>query len=369
MESTKRLLALDVFRGLTVALMIVVNNPGSWESVYPPLLHSYWHGCTPTDLVFPFFLFIIGAAMWYSNKKSDHTLSGKIVIRILRRTALIYLIGLAINAYAIFSPDLSKIRLMGILPRIALAYCAASFIVLGLSVKWVRILIGFILLAYWAILVVFGGDTPFTLEGNFVGRFDTAVLGIKHVAEFHGAKFDQTGLLSTLPSLVNVLFGYLAGRLIDRSEAKITAIKKLVIYGIAGIVIALVWNFILPMNKPLWTSSFALYTSGFAFLFLGLLLWIIDIKGFTGWAKPFLVFGINPLFLYVFSEILAITLGFSLINLVSGAKIAVSTWIFSNCFLPIGNPVNASLLYALVFTFICWLAGWVLYKKKIIIKI
>lgn len=369
MDNPKRLIALDVFRGLTVALMIVVNNPGSWESVYPPLLHSYWHGCTPTDLVFPFFLFIIGAAMWYSNKKSDHLLSGKVVIKILKRTALIYLIGLAINAYATFSPDLSKIRLMGILPRIALTYCAASFIVLGLSVKWVRVLIGIILLAYWAILVVFGGDTPFTLEGNFVGRFDTAVLGIKHMAEFHGVKFDQTGLLSTLPAIVNVLFGYLAGRLIDTSEVRISAVKKLIPYGIGGIAIALAWNLILPMNKPLWTSSFALYTSGFASLFLGILIYIIDIRGYTGWAKPFLIFGINPLFLYVFSELLAITFGFSLIHLASGEKISVTSWLFNTCFLPLASPLNASLLYALVFASVCWLAGLILFRRNIIIKL
>jgi len=138
MEQSKRLMSLDVFRGLTIALMIVVNNPGSWEHVYSPLLHSKWNGCTPTDLVFPFFMFIVGAAMWYSYKKYNYTLSGKLVFKILRRTIIIYLIGLLINAYATFSFDLSKIRIMGVLARIALAYGIASFIVLGLRINWVK---------------------------------------------------------------------------------------------------------------------------------------------------------------------------------------------------------------------------------------
>lgn len=362
-------MALDIFRGITIAFMIVVNNPGSWENVYPPLLHSYWHGCTPTDLVFPFFLFIIGVAMWYSNKKSDHQLSGRIMIRILKRSVLIYIIGLAINEYVTLSPDISRLRLMGILPRIALVYLLASFIVLGLSVKMVRILTGFILLAYWGILVFFGGDTPFTLEANFVRTFDISVLGIKHVAEFHGIKFDQTGLLSSLPSIVNVLTGYLAGRLIDTTEFKMAAVKKLILYGTIGIAAALAWSLILPMNKPLWTSSFALYTCGFASLFLGILIWIIDIKGFTSWGKPFHVFGINPLFLYVFSEILAITFGFQLIHLASGEKTSIISWLYNKCFLPLASPVNASLVYAIAFTAVCWFAGWMLYRKRIIIKI
>jgi predicted acyltransferase len=369
MESNKRLIALDVFRGLTVALMIVVNNPGNWKSVYPPLLHSLWHGCTPTDLVFPFFLFIVGAAMWYSYKKFDHKLSGNLVLKILRRTALIYLIGLLLNAYAVFSLDLTRIRLMGVLPRIALGFGIASFIVLSLSVKWIRILAGLILLGYWAILLIFGGDTPFTLEGSFVRSFDIAVIGIKHIPDFHGVKFDQTGLLSTLPSIVNILLGYLAGRLIDISEIKVVAIKKLILFGIAGVAVALAWSLVFPINKPLWTSPFVLYTCGFASMFLGILLWIIDMKGYAKWAKLFLVFGVNPLFLYVFSEVLAITFGFQLVHLISGEKTSISNLIYTNCFLPVAGPFSASLLYALVFTFICWIPGWILFKKKIFIKL
>ena len=369
MENTKRLLALDVFRGLTIALMIIVNNPGNWEYVYPPFLHSKWSGCTPTDLVFPFFMFIVGAAMWYSYKKFNHVISGKLVLKILRRAAIIYLIGVSLNAYAVFSPDLSRIRIMGVLPRIAIGYLIASFIVLYLKPRWVMILSGLILLGYWAIVVFLGGDNPFSLEGNFARSFDIAVLGINHIPEFHGVKFDQTGLLSTLPSIANILLGYLAGRLIDTSEVKSAATKKLLIYGIAGIAVALVWNFIFPINKPLWTSSFVLYTCGFASVILGILLWIVDIKGYSKWTMPTIVFGVNPLILYVFSEILAITFWLKVAHEPSGVKISIVDWIFQTCFLPVAGKYNGSLLYALTFTFICWLTGWILYSRKIVIKL
>jgi len=314
-------------------------------------------------------MFIVGTAMWYSYKKHDHKLTGSVVIRILRRTALIYIIGLSITAYAVFSLDISKIRLMGVLPRIAIGYGIASFIVLTLPVKWVRVLIGVILLGYWAILIIFGGAAPFSLEGNFARTFDIAVLGINHIPDFHGIKFDQTGLLSTLPSIANVLFGYLAGRLIDISEIKTGAIKKLILWGIAGIAVALAWNFIFPINKPLWTSSFVMYTCGFGSLILGILLWIIDIKGYSKWAKPLLVFGINPLFLYVLSEILAITLGFELLSSASGEKLSVTNWIYSSLFQPVAGAVNGSLLFAIAFALICWLAGWILFIRNIIVKL
>ncbi len=369
MENTKRLLALDVFRGLTVAFMIIVNNPGSWDSVYPPLLHSVWNGCTPTDLVFPFFMFIIGSAMWYSYKKTGHTLTYILSLKILRRTVLIYLIGLLITAYSAFTLDLSDIRIMGVLPRIALAYGIASFLVLSIPVRWITITTGVILLGYWALLLIFGGNHPFSLEGNFARTFDIAVLGINHIPVFHGVKFDQTGLLSTLPSIANIIFGYLAARLIDTTEIKWNAVRKLFIYGIAGIAAALAWNFIFPINKPLWTSSFVLYTSGFACLFLGALLWITDIKGYSRWTGPFRVFGMNALFIYVLSEVLAITLWLVSVQTFSGGKISVAGWIYDNLFLPLAGAYNGSLLYALIFTLICWLAGLILFYRNIIIKL
>jgi predicted acyltransferase len=233
----------------------------------------------------------------------------------------------------------------------------------------VKILIVFILLIYWAILVIFGGDSPFTLEGNFARTFDIAVLRLNHIPVFHGVKFDQTGLLSTLPSIANVLLGYLAARIIDTSEVKFNAVKKLILYGIAGIFLAKGWDLVLPINKPLWTSSFVLYTCGFASLFLGILYWIIDLKGYVKWTKPFRIFGMNPIFIYVLSEFLAISFWITAAKSPSGVPISITAWIYNNLFMPLAGTYNGSLLYALTFTFFCWLAGLILFRKKIFIRL
>ena len=369
MEKPKRLLALDVFRGLTIALMVIVNNPGSWDHVYSPLRHSAWNGCTPTDLVFPFFMFIMGSAMWYSFKKFNHSISKQMVVKILRRTVVIFLIGLAVNMYASFSFDISHLRIMGVLNRIALGYGIAALIVLGLRYNYVKLVTGIILLGYWALLVIFGGDAPFSLESNFVGKFDLFVLGANHIAGFNGSTFDQTGLLATLPSIANVLLGYIAGKLIDQSENKLHAVKKLIIFGVSGVIIGIAWGFIFPINKPLWTSSYVVYTSGLAMLLLGFFLWVIDIKGYKKWTHPLQVFGMNPLFLYVFSVFLAISLRIKAAHSLSGEMISIKEWLYAFCYQPLAGNINGSLLYALSFGILCWLIGWFLYHKKIFIKI
>jgi predicted acyltransferase len=384
MNKSERLLSLDVFRGITICLMIVVNNPGSWEYVYAPLRHSAWHGCTPTDLVFPFFMFIMGTAMWYSFKKYGSRISKGISIKILRRTAVIYLIGLALNAYSAYSLEWSSLRIMGVLPRIALAYGAASFIVLGVGTKKpdigtgkrsglgsdmrMGIITGIILVGYWAILLAFGGENPYALEGNFVSRFDIRVLGSGHIPIFHGVKFDQTGLLSTLPSVGNVLIGYLAGGLTQRSN-KTDAVKKLLALGLAGIAISLIWSLAFPINKPLWTSTFVLLTSGLAMLCLGILLWIIDIRGKSGWTMPFQVFGKNPLFIYVLSIVLSITIGVVKIPSAHGELQSIKSFIFTGWFEPLTGSMFGSLLFALTMTALCWFVGWLLFRRRIFIKI
>ena len=381
MNKPERLLSLDVFRGITICLMIVVNNPGSWEYVYGPLRHSAWHGCTPTDLVFPFFMFIMGTAMWYSFKKYGSRISKGISIKILRRTGLIFLIGLALNAYAVYSLEWSSLRIMGVLQRIALAYGVSSFIVVGVSAKnpgigsgissglRTGIITGIILVGYWAILLAFGGENPFSLEGNFVSRFDIRLLGAGHVPVFHGVKFDQTGLLSTLPSIGNVLIGYLAGSLIDGSGNKMDAVKKLLAFGIAGIALSLLWSLVFPINKPLWTSTFVLFTSGLSMACLGILLWIIDIKGKSRWTMPFQVFGMNPLSIYVLSILLAITFRIVFIPSGEGALLSVTGWLFGGFFEPLAGSMFGSLLYALTMTAFCWFVGWLLFRRRIFIKI
>lgn len=369
MEKADRLLSLDIFRGLTICLMIVVNNPGSWEYVYPPLRHSSWHGCTPTDLVFPFFMFIMGTAMWYSFKKYGPAFSKAISIKVVRRTGVIFLIGLALNAYAVYKLEWSSLRIMGVLQRIALAYGIVAFIVLGIRVKYVGLVTGIILLSYWAILMAFGGDAPFTLAGNFVRRFDISVLGEGHIPVFAGLKFDQTGLLATLPSLGNVLIGYLGGRLLDSSDSKAGAFQKLILWGVAMVALSLVWSLLFPINKPLWTSTFVLFSSGLALVFLGILFWMTDIRNWTLWSMPFRVFGMNPLFIYVLSIVLAITFRIEWIGLDTGERVSITSWAFDRVYEPLAGAMTGSLLYALSLTAVCWFVGWLLFKRRVFIKI
>jgi len=217
--------------------------------------------------------------------------------------------------------------------------------------------------------LIFGGNSPFSLEGNFARTFDIGVLGLNHIPQFFGIKFDQTGLLSTLPSIVNVLLGYLAGRLIDTTENKWSSVKKLIIYGLAGIALGIAWNIIFPINKPLWTSSFVLYTCGFASVLLGILLWLIDIKEYTSWAVPFNVFGLNPIFIYSFSEFMAISFWIKIVHSPYGEPVSITNWVYNSCFLPLAGDINGSLLYALCFALICWVLGWLLLRNRIFIKI
>jgi predicted acyltransferase len=369
MEKSKRLIALDVFRGLTIALMILVNTPGNKRTTYSMLQHSRWNGCTPTDLVFPFFLFIVGAAMWYSYKKYDFILNKGLALKIIKRAVSLYCIGFLLNVCSSFKLDFQNIRIMGILARIAIGYGIASFIVLSVNVKWIKGITGGILLLYWAILLIFGGEAPFSLEGNFVRIIDAAVLGSNHLPVLKGIRFDQTGLFATFPSIANILLGFLAGKALDTYEVKSDAVKRLIIFGIIGIIVALLWNIVMPINKLLWTSSFALYTSGFASLSLGILYWITDIKGITKWTKPFQVFGLNSIFIYVFSELLAIVFLINIFHFSGGETASVNKWLYTSIFLPVAGAYNGSLLYAITFTCICWFVGWILFYKKIFIKL
>lgn len=369
MEKPERLVALDVFRGLTIALMVVVNNPGSWEYVYAPLEHSKWNGCTPTDLVFPFFMFIMGSAMWYSFKAYDYKLSRTAVIKILRRTLIIFGIGLAVNIYASFSLDIDHLRIMGVMNRIALGYGISAFIILGLRGRYIPWVATVILFGYWAILVIFGGDSPFTLEGNFAGKFDRFFLGANHLQGYEGVAFDQTGLLATLPSVAGVLIGFLTGRIIEGHVNRIYAVKKLLIYGFSGTIAGIIWGIVFPINKLLWSSSYVIYTSGLAMMLLGVFLWSIDLKGYKKWIQPLLVFGMNSLFLYVFSVFLAISLRITITQTPTGEAVALKAWLYSQIFQPLAGNINGSLLYALSFGVFCWLVGWILYRKRIFIKI
>lgn len=369
---SKRLLSLDVFRGMTIALMVLVNNPGSWSHVYPPLLHAKWHGCTPTDLVFPFFMFIVGVSLYLSFSKYDHKLSNESGKKIIRRGVLIFLIGLALNWFPFYYKSIDDLRIFGVLQRIGFSYIIAAFICLSFSLKNLWKAGTFILLAYWAVLYAFGGDAPYSLEGNLVRQIDLAILGENHVYRGFGIPFDPEGILSSFPAAVTIIFGYYVGALIQRCPDQHRLVKNLLLIGTFSIFGALVWDIFFPINKAIWTSSYVLYTGGLACLVLGIAIEVLDVRSIKGWEKPFQVFGLNPLIIYAFSgaivKLMLITMKWT--N-EAGETVNAYAWLWSDVFSQIapGALKFSSFLMALFHLLLCYLVGWILYKKKIVIKV
>ncbi len=374
MQKSQRYLALDVLRGMTIAFMILVNTPGSWQYVYAPLLHAEWHGCTPTDLVFPFFLFVVGVSMFFSFAKYENSLNKATLRRVGERTFMIFIIGLFINSFPQWSQDFSQLRIMGVLQRIALAYGIAAIIVLAFSRRNILIIGTSLLFIYWAILYFLGGDDPYSLTDNVVRAFDSAVLGDRHL--YMGFReggeaipFDPEGLLSTIPSVVSVLTGYFAAIMIKETQREKVPLK-LILYGAVFTFAGWLWGLVLPINKPLWTSSYVLYTSGQAAILFGILIYIIDIKGYKKWSSFFVVFGLNPLFIYALSGIWAKALWMLIrIKDAEGNVMSGYGWLYQNVFVPLAGNLNGSLLFAITHIFFFWLIGYILYKKKIFIKV
>lgn len=369
MGSSVRYVSVDVLRGMTIAAMILVNTPGSWSHIYPPLRHAAWHGCTPTDLVFPFFLFIVGASMWFSFSKFQGQVTGAVIGKVLKRTAIIFLIGLGLNAFP-FIRDYGDLRILGVLQRIALAYGATAFLCLYLKQRALAVVSVVLLLGYWAGLYFGGGANPYGLETNLVRAVDLWVLGADHVWQGTGVPFDPEGLLSTIPSVVTTLAGYATGALVGRGAHPAETTRKLVLYGVGALGLGWLWGFVFPINKALWTSSYVLYTAGWAWLFLALLVYMIDLKQVKAWTQPFVVFGSNPLFVYVLS-ILWVKIYIHWIHLSdgNGGTVTAYGWLFDRVFAPLAGNLNGSLLFAVVHVLGFWLAALVLYRKKIFIKI
>ena len=370
MNSSQRYLSLDVLRGLTIATMITVNNPGTWEHIYAPLEHSKWHGCTPTDMVFPFFLFVVGVSMFFSFSKYNSALNKASLLKIGKRTFLIFAIGLFLNAFPQALTDFSKLRIMGVLQRIAITYGIGSLIVLAVPRKYLPLVGISILLAYWGILAWFGNGDPYSLAGNAGNPVDLAVLGVSHMYKGFGIPFEPEGLLGTIPSIVTVIIGYLTGGLIKQTiKAKVP--QMLVVYGIAGVITGYLWGLLFPINKPLWTSSYVIYTAGWALLLLALLIWVIDIKGWSKWTSFFVVFGMNPLFIFALSGIYVKSIIYLIhIHETDGTISNGYSWLYHHIFQPLcSDPKVTSLLFALAHILIFWLIGFILYKKKICIKV
>jgi predicted acyltransferase len=367
-KGSKRLISLDIFRGVTLAFMIIVNTPGSWEYVYPPLEHSKWNGCTPTDLVFPFFLFIVGISTWFSLKKYGSELNTGSLFRIFRRMVAIFLLGLLLNSLFLLAEGASSLRIMGVLQRIALAYGIGAVVCLSVRRRYLWIVTAAILLFYWGLLAFFGGADPYSLHGNLVLKTDLAVLGRSHLYTGFGIPFDPEGLLSTIPAVATVIIGYYIGGMVSRSSSGGHSVLKLLLFGAAAAGLGLLWNLVFPINKPLWTSSYVLYTAGLGMVVFAVIYLIADVFNFQSWGTFFRVFGTNAIFAYVLAGIWA---GVMMIIKIpaGGESVSLYGWLYSRIFSPVAGPYNGSLLFAIVQVFIIWSITLLLYRRKIFIKL
>ncbi len=367
---SERLIALDAFRGLTIAMMILVNTPGSWSYVYSPLRHAKWHGCTPTDLVFPFFLFIVGTAMVFSFKKFDYTLNRDLAKKIIGRTITIFAFGLILNAYPFIRQewDYSTLRILGVLQRIALAYGIAAFLILLFDSKKLWYISVGILSVYWFIMWAFGGDDPYSLTGNVARVIDMVIIGESHLWKGMGLPFDPEGLFSTLPAIVTVILGFKTGTWIRDNGATISTVRNMIIFGVFWIFIGWVWGWFFPINKQLWTSSYVFYTAGLATVFLAFFLWLIDIKGYKTIAQPFVVFGSNAIFVFTASGLWVksiIRFSFTF----EGESVNGYTYLYKSLFVPLAGNMNGSLLFAITHILVWWLVLYWLYRRNLFIKI
>ena len=364
-ELKNRYLSLDVFRGMDVALMIIVNSPGSWTTTYSPLTHADWHGFTLTDLVFPTFLFVVGNSMSFALPKYESMGDGEFLKKIFKRSRIIFLLGFFMYWFPFFEnghlKPLSETRIFGVLQRIALCYFFASLIIHYFKVKGALIFSLIALVLYRVLLGAFG---DLSLEGNAVMKLDAFLIGENHMYHGDGIAFDPEGLLSTLPSIVNVIAGYLAGLYLQKNGQNYETIAKMIMVGCALVFMALWWDLFFPINKKLWTSSFVLHTVGIDLLVLPILVFIIDIAKKTKWTYFFEVFGKKTLFIYLVSEVFVILL----FTFNVGEQSAYS-WIASTIFGATLGGYNGSLGFALWIMLTCWAVGYFMDKKKVYVKV
>lgn len=366
-----RLVSLDVFRGITIAGMVLVNNPGTWSSIYWPLQHAEWHGWTPTDLVFPFFLFIVGVSITlaFARRVEEGAVPRALYLKVVKRSAIIFGLGFLLNLIPNF--DLATVRIPGVLQRIAVCYLIASLIFLKTKVRTQFVIALLLLAVYWLLMTrvaapgFAAGDL--SKEGSLASYIDRVVFG-PHV--WRQAKvYDPEGLLSTIPAIATTLFGVLTGHWLRSERTRWDKVAAMFVAGAACVALGWAWNAFFPINKALWTSSYVLFTTGLALQLLALCYWVIDINGFRRWAWPFEVFGVNALALFVGSGLMVKLMGLIRIPQSDGTRISSQGWIFRNLFLSWASPINASLFYAIAFILFWLFLMWLLYRKRIYIKV
>lgn len=425
-----RLISLDVFRGMTIAGMVLVNNPGSWSAIYSPLEHAEWHGITPTDFIFPFFLFIVGVAIPIAlGKRIAEGVTKKTYWKILSRAAIIFglglfmaafpivnlsesdipmvvkflamivmmaavyfwlvnknreaigaiilvtilLVGLYLAGYTLAFRNFMTLRIPGVLQRIAVCYAIVS--IMFLHTDWKKLsLIGVILLLfYWLVMTIVPVPNCeiTTIDDkacNLAAYIDRLILTENHIWRTSKV-FDPEGILSTIPAIVTTISGVLTGMWLKSERSETEKAGGILFFGVVAVAVGWCWNFFFPFNKALWTSSYVVYTSGLALCFLGFCYWLIDIKGYKNWTKPFVIFGMNALALFVFSGLFAKMMGIIKITNADGSQDSLQGWMFKTIFLPLAEPVNASLIFAISFILFCLFLMWLLYRKNIYIKV
>lgn len=385
-KPSQRLLALDILRGITIAGMITVNNPGSWSYVYAPLGHAEWNGLTPTDLVFPFFMFIMGISTYISLRKYQFTYSAGAAWKIVRRTAVIFAIGLAIAWFGLScrtwhaladeglpfatrlfraTTNFSHLRILGVMPRLALCYGAAALIALTVPHRRLLHLIAALLVGY-TLLLFLGRGFAYD-ETNILSVVDRAVLGPDHMYKDNG--IEPEGLLSTVSAVAHVLIGFCCGALLLGASDVRDKMLRLFLLGTAMALSGWLLSYGCPINKKVWSPTFVLTTCGMAASLLALLVWIIDVRGRRRWCRFFEAFGVNPLFMYVLAAIFSILLGNIRVSHSGGESISLGGWLYGDVLRPLLGDYPGSLAYALLLVSACWCIGYTLYKRNIYIKI
>jgi len=377
--NTQRLLSLDVFRGATVAAMILVNNPGDWGHIYMPLEHSGWNGCTPTDLIFPFFLFIVGVSIAYAmaGKKADPATHNQAILRAIKRAAILFGLGLFLSVYPKIFTDpiaaLKIVRIPGVLQRISVVFLVSAIVFLKNSEKNIfRIAMG-LLVIYWALMtfvpVPYVGYANLEKETNLGAWLDRTLLTEAHL--WKSAKtWDPEGILSTVPAIASGLFGVLVGSYLRRKDVEApTKIAWLFTIGLLAVCAGLVWDLEFPINKSLWTSSFVLYAGGLATLVLALCYWLIDVHQQKRFTTPFVVYGMNAITVFFLSGLLPRTLNLFSVTMPDGSSKGLQSWMYLTWVSPHFSPVNASLVWAIAQVLFWFVILGILYKKKIFIKI
>ena len=398
----ERLVSLDAFRGLTVAGMLLVNDPGTWSAIYPPLRHAPWHGWTPTDLIFPFFLFIVGITTQLSISARRARGDDERAVRrqIFKRAGLIFLFGLLINGFPFFTwgsvagnPDASFFdrivdrlhdwRIMGVLQRIALAYLVAALIATRASLRTQVVVTAVLLLGYWVVMTVLPvpgtNGTPGALlldrpETTMAAYWDRVLLdwrrfGLGNHLWSGSVTWDPEGFLSTSGAIGTALLGNLVGRWIGQPKPLVERVAAMFAAGALAMMFGLMWNWVFPINKGIWTSSYVLFTAGMATVALATIMWLVDMQNWRWWTKPFVVYGMNPMVAFVGSAVMA-RLIYSILRVdYNGQSVSLQSWIYQTAFASWLSPMNASLAFAVAFVTFWYAVLALLYRRNIFFRV